>query len=371
MTLEELRGEIDKIDGDLLSLFLRRMECAEKVARYKLSHQIPVYNAEREREILDRTQQKGGKYGGDARQLFSSLMAMSREVQHRLLSGGAPLRRAVSKAEKPNLPDRVACLGQKGSFSQEAARRLFPRAKLLPFADFPSVFSAVARGTADCGVLPVENSSAGSVGEVYDLLLSHRFTISAAVSLPVRHCLASLENSIEKIRIVYSHPQALLQCSTFLRNHNLSSIPCSSTAEAAHRAELPGAAAVCSSEAAQSHGLNILARNIQNAAGNRTRFIAVERGFCLPEGGDKISLCFSVPHRTGTLSAVLSRFAAAGLNLTKIESRPIPGRNFEYDFYLDFLGSVRDGPTLDLLCALSEELPRFDFLGNYREMEGL
>jgi chorismate mutase/prephenate dehydratase len=370
MTLESLRKEIDEIDGKMLALFLRRMKCGEAVARVKRQAGLPVFNAERERQVLASMSEKAGAYGGGARLLFSDLMALSRTAQHRLLGSGAALRRAVESAgAQPPRARSAACLGREGSFSHEAARRLFPGAQPLFFPDFSSVFAAVARGAAQYGVLPVENSSAGSVGEVYDLLLRYRFSIAAAVSLPVRHCLASSEKNIEKIQIVYSHPQALRQCAGFLRAHSLKAAACSSTAQAAQQAQAPGAAAVCSPEAAKERGLNVLARDIQDCAGNRTRFVAVGKGLLLPPGGEKISLCFSLPHRTGTLASVLARFAAAGLNLTKIESRPIPERNFEYDFYLDFSGSVRDAATLDLLCALSEELPRFSFLGNYAEVQ--
>lgn len=369
MTLEEIRKEIDDVDKRLLPLFLRRMECAEKVAAVKKERGLPVYNAERERQILDAVETGAGRYGGEARILFSDLMAMSRAAQHRLLESGAPLRGAVERA--PAAAPRVssaACLGEAGSFSHEAALRLFPDAKPLFFPGFRAIFEAVENGGADAGVLPAENSSAGSVAEVYDLMLQYRFSIFGALSLPVRHCLASMESSVKNIQIVYSHPQALRQCAGFLARGGWKLLPCSSTAEAAELAKAPGVGAVCSLRAARECGLNVIAENIQDASGNRTRFLAVGKKLCLPPHADKISVCFALPHRTGSLYGVLARFAAAGLNLTKIESRPIPGRNFEYDFYLDFTGSVRDAKTLDLLCALSGELPRFTFLGNYPEV---
>ena len=368
MTLEEIRKEIDAVDSRLLPLFLRRMACAEKVAAAKKGKNLPVFNEQRERQILDRVSAESPAYGGEARIFFADMMAMSRAVQHRLLGSGAPLRKTLEGASrKAPKADVAACLGEKGSFSHEAVQRLYPDARPLFFPDFPAIFTAVQDGKADLGVLPVENSSAGSVSEVYDLILRYRFSILGALSLPIRHCLASAEPSPEKIRTVYSHPQALRQCSGFLARGGWETKACSSTTEAAHFAEQPGVGAVCSACAAREHGLSVLARDIQDVSGNRTRFIAIGRKLCLPQGADKISVCFALPHRTGTLYGVLARFAAAGLNLTKIESRPIPGRNFEYDFYLDFSGSAADAKTLDLLCALSDELPRFTFLGNYRE----
>ena len=368
MTLEEIRTEIDEIDAQLLPLFLRRMECAKQVAAVKKSSGLPVFNAERERQILNAAAEKAGKYGGEARFLYADLMAMSRAEQYRLLGAGKELREAVRNASaEPPRAGTVACLGRNGSFSHEALLRLYPQAQPLFFPDFPSIFEAVARGAAGLGVLPVENSSAGSVGEVYDLILKYRFSILGALSLPVRHCLASSETDAEKIRTVYSHPQALRQCSDFLKAHGWKTEPCSSTAGAAVLAEQPATGAVCSVRAARECGLHILMEEIQNTTVNRTRFLVIGRTMLLPPDADKISVCFSLPHRTGTLSGVLTRFAAAGLNLTKIESRPIPEKNFEYDFYLDFTGNVHDAHTLDLLCALYDELPRFTFLGNYRE----
>lgn len=370
MTLEEIRNEIDEIDAQLLPLFLRRMECAGQVAAIKQKENLPVFDAAREKEILDAAAEKAGKYGGEARSLYSAMMAMSRAAQHRLLGAGRELRESVRNASaEPPRANTVACLGRNGSFSHEALVRLYPQASPLFFPDFPSIFEAVACGAADLGILPVENSSAGSVGEVYDLILKYRFSILGALSLPVRHCLASSETGAEKIRTVYSHPQALRQCSDFLKKHGWKTEPCSSTAGAAVLAEKPGTGAVCSVRAARECGLHILAEEIQNTTANRTRFLVIGRELLLPDDADKISVCFSLPHRTGTLSGVLTRFAAAGLNLTKIESRPIPGKNFEYDFYLDFSGNVHDEHTLDLLCALHDELPRFTFLGNYKDHE--
>ena len=370
MTLEEIRTQIDEIDEQILPLFLRRMDCAKQVAGIKGKSGQPVFNEARERQILDEMAQEAGEYAGETRILFSNLIAMSRAVQHRLLLSGASLREAVQSAsrEAPRA-GRVACLGQKGSFSHEALLKLYPDARPLFYEDFAAIFTAVRTEDADLGVLPVENSSAGSVGEVYDLMLKYRFSIVGAVSLPVSHCLASSESEIQDIQIVYSHPQALRQCSEFLKKNGLAAEKFSSTAAAAQEAEKPGVAAVCSEYAARQRGLHVLARGIQNSTANRTRFIVIGRRLYLPEDATKISVCFSVPHRTGTLYAVLARFAAAGLNLTKIESRPIPGRNFEYDFYFDFTGNIHDGKTLDLLCALYDELPRFSFLGNYAEVE--
>lgn len=374
MTLEEVRKEIDAIDRQLLPLFLQRMDCAKQVAEIKRKQNLPVLNSGREQEILDGMAQRAGDYAGEARMLYATLMDMSRALQHNLLGSGAELRALVKGAEnEPEHAERIACLGVSGSFSHEAVQSLYPQAEPLFFDNFAAIFAAVADGRADLGVLPVENSSAGSVSEVYDLILKYRFYIVAAETLHIHNCLAAAQDMpIGNIRTAYSHPQPIAQCSNFIAKYHLQTVPCSATAAAAQKVakeHIPGTAAICSETAAQEYGLHILARDIQNSADNCTRFIAINRRMFIPEGANKISLCFSLPHRTGTLHGVLARFAAAGLNLTKIESRPIPGKSFEYDFYLDFTGNVQEPATLDLIAALSDELPRFSFLGNYREQE--
>jgi chorismate mutase/prephenate dehydratase len=369
MELDDIREEIDRIDSELLPLFIKRMECAEKVAKIKAEKGLPVFNGGREGEILRSAAEKSGRHAGETRALFSYIMSMSRDTQYKILGSGKALRGTIKNAP-PFVPEAktAACLGQKGSFSHEALGRLFPGASAEFFSCFGDIFEAVKNGRADCGVLPVENSSAGSVGEVYDLILKYRFYISGALSLPVRDCLASREKDIAGVKAVYSHPQALKQCSEFLSGHTFKACPYQSTAQAARMAaETPGTAAVCSRHAADGYGLNVLADNIQNCDGNRTRFIVISRTLFIPPEANKISLCFSLPHSTGTLCSVLERFARAGLNLTKMESRPIPDKNFEYDFYLDFTGNVSDPDTLGLICSLYDELPRFSFLGNYTE----
>ncbi|MCY1713869.1 chorismate mutase [Caproiciproducens galactitolivorans] len=374
MTLEEIRKEIDQIDEALLPLFLKRMECAKKVAAIKKESGQPVLNTEREQAILDRIGSRAGEYGGEARLLYSNMMDMSRSLQHSLLGSGRELRATIRAAgEKPEKAEKIACLGEIGSYSHEALEQLYPHAFPQFHSDFGGIFAAVESGDADLGLLPVENSSAGSVGEVYDLILQYRYSIVAATTLLVRHCMASAKKvDAHSIATVYSHPQALSQCSEYIEKNDLHAMPCSSTAAAAQmiaQRQEAGIAAICSEHAARQYKLHILENDIQNSSNNRTRFIVISRRLFIPGGAQKISLCFSLLHKTGSLYSVLARFAAAGLNLTKIESRPIAGKNFEYDFYLDFTGNVHEERTLNLLCALNDELPRFSFLGNYIENE--
>lgn len=374
MTLDEIRNEIDDIDSQLLPLFLARMDCAKKVAAVKKEQALPVFNAEREQAILDDMESKSGEYGSETRMLYSGMMDMSRALQHLLLQTGGELRHQLECADfAPDKSDKIACLGEIGSFSYQALTRLYPKAFPLFCSNFSDIFAAVESGEADLGIVPVENSSAGSVSEVYDLILKYRFYIVEATTLYVHDCLAAAKRvDSYSIGTVYSHPQALAQCSKYIKAHDMTPLPCTSTAAAAQsiaQRQEAGIAAICSEEAARKYGLSILEKEIQNSSTNCTRFIVISRRLCIPKQAQKISLCFSLVHKTGSLYSVLARFAQAGLNLTKIESRPIAGKNFEYDFYLDFTGNVREEKTKDLILALYEELPRFSFLGNYSEQE--
>lgn len=369
--LGKLREEIDEIDGQLLPLFLRRMDCSQRVAQLKGEAGMPVFSPQREQAILDKVREQGGEDGDAAAALYRSIMAISRAKQHKILQNGGALRELERTAARTLHTEgaRVVCQGVVGAFSHKAARSFFGEISPSFEPTFQQVFEDVTTGSADFGVLPVENSAAGSVTAVYDLILRYRFYIVGAVDVKVEHCLAAGKGTGTPTAAA-SHPQALSQCSGYLKSHGLKALEWSNTAAAAQYVAQkcpPGVAAICSKEAAREYGLQILQENIQNEAENTTRFIVISKDAILPGDAGKISLCFSLPHETGSLSSVLERFAMEGLNLTKIESRPLPGKNFEYDFYLDFTGNIHHPKTLDLICALQDELPRFSFLGNYSE----
>lgn len=370
--LAPVRKEIDIIDHELLSLFLRRMKCSEKVAEIKEAAGIPVLSAGREQEILDRVNREAGEYGGAAMALYSSIMAISRARQHKLLDGGRAIRELTETAPKKlDIKNkRILCQGVSGAYSHKAARMFFGEDSNISFAPaFESVFEALEHDKTDFGVLPVENSAAGSVSEVYGLIMKYRYFICGAVDVSVVHCLA--KRAGEEIKGVISHPQALLQCSEYIRSNGLSEEKFSNTAAAAKciaEGGKPGFGAICSREAAEKYGLTIVEDGIQDNKNNRTRFAVISKEAVLPSDAGKISLCFSIPNITGSLYSVLERFALSGLNLSKIESRPIMGSDFEYDFYLDFQGNIHNGDVLSLICSLHDELPRFSFLGNYNEI---
>ena len=372
--LGEIRTEIDKIDTELIELFKKRMDCAKAVGLYKMEKNIPVLNQNRENEILDNVEEKGGEYGSHARLLFSNIMELSRALQHNIVGSGKKLRadilNASSKMQTENV--KVGYQGIKGANGHEATLKLFPNGDAVNYKTFADVFDAVDREEVTYGVLPVENSTAGSVSAVYDLILKHRFYIVKALDLPIDYCLAGLKQSeFSDIEKVWSHPQSLSQCANYIAKNNFDSTPFENTAVAAREVASEkrlNVAAICSYKAAEEYGLKILDNHLQDDKGNTTRFIVISKTLCIPENANKISLCFSLPHVTGSLYGLLCRFNSLGLNLTKIESRPRKGKDFEYLFYLDFSGSVYSDNVIDLISQLSEEMPEFSFLGNYCEL---
>lgn len=373
--LSEIRSDIDRIDSEIIELFKKRMDCAKEVGIYKKSQNTPVLNQDRENDILDAVEKKGGEYGAHARLLYSNIMELSRALQHNIVGSGKGLKTVIANAEEqfPSENIKVGYQGIKGANGHEATLRLFPNGTAVNYKTFSDVFSAVDSGEINYGVLPVENSTAGSVSTVYDLILRHRFYIVGALDLPIDYCLAGLNQSeFSDIEKVWSHPQSLSQCANYIAKNNFDSSPCSNTAVAARDTATEkrlNVAAICSYKAAEEYGLKILDNHIQDNDVNTTRFIVISKKLYIPENANKISLCFSLPHVTGSLYSLLCRFNSLGLNLTKIESRPRQDKGFEYLFYLDFSGNVHSEDVIALISQLSEEMPEFSFLGNYCEMQ--
>ena len=352
MDLLGLRKQIDEIDNELIPLLLKRMSVSEQVAQYKAERGMPVLNSEREQQILDDVASKCGKHGDTIKTVFSATMDASRALQHKIIGGGKELRADIENAIKIDKLDTcgkpIACQGVEGAYSGVTSKKIFPKASIHFHKRFEDVFEAVNRGDSKFGIIPVENSTAGSVHESYDLIMKYRFYIVGAYDLKIEHCL----------------------CANFLRNFDFTGINYSNTAAAAKyvsESDKNNIAVICSELAAKKYNLKILKRNIQNNNKNTTRFIVISKEHAITSDAQKISLIFSLPHKTGSLYRVLGRFSMAGLNLTKIESRPIEDSDFSYYFYVDVLGNVNDEVTLDLICALSDELPEFEFLGNFHE----
>lgn len=377
MDLEKIRNEIDSIDDKLAELFTERMDKAEQVIEYKKKNNLPVLNASRERDILNRIADKvPEKYGTYSRVLFSTLFELSRSYQN-TFSAESALETKIKAAIK-NTPEKfperatVACQGVDGAYSELAASKLFKLPNILYFRQFEGVFQAVEKGLCKYGVLPIENSSYGSVNEVYDLMKHHKFYIVRTVKLHVNHVLLAKNGAkLSDIKEVYSHEQALGQCSEFLREHpDIKINVCENTAVAAKTvAEREGncAAAISSSNCAELYGLKIIGESISNSDNNYTRFICISKEPEIYAGADKISIMLNLPHKPGALYTVMSKFNSLGLNLSKLESRPMVGSNFEFMFYFDIDAPVADDRVLKLLSELDGSPEQFVFLGAYRE----
>ena len=378
MDLLELRKKIDEIDKQLIPLLIKRMKVAERVAQYKVENNIPVLNSKREQEILDKVEAQCGEYGNTIKTIYSATMDASRALQHKIIGGGRELRCIIESAER-NKKLRItasgapiACQGVEGAYSEKAGKEIFPESEIHFYKQFENVFEAVNQGRVKFGIIPVENSTAGSVHEAYDLIMKYRFYVVGSYNMKIDHCLcAKPDTDYEKIENIYSHPQALSQCSSFIKNFDFTGINFSNTAAAAKyvsESDKDNIGAICSENAAKKYNLKVLRKGIQNITDNTTRFIVISKDLVIDEDAQKISLIFSAPHTTGSLYRVLGRFSMTGLNLTKLESRPVANGKFDYLFYVDILGNVNDEQTIDLLCALYDELDEFVFLGNYHEI---
>ncbi len=371
LNLPDIRKEIDAIDSQLLDLFIQRMQAAEKVAMVKKRDGLPITNLKREQEILDAFEERGGDFGSGARTMLATLIDISCAYQQMLLYGeDGKLRKRLMTAGSILKGSKIACQGTTGAYSHLAARQFFGEdAEPLFFPKFQDVFDAVTEGYTDFGVLPIENTTAGAVDDVYDLLTRHGFYIVGETDVAINHCLLAPKGAtMQDIKEVYAHPQALSQCARYIQRHGFETNEYSNNAVAAKHVSRwndPTKAAIASSVAGRQFDLDILEEDIQDIDGNQTRFIIISKHLVIREGADKISLTFSLPHQTGSLYRVLSRFAANGMNISKIESRPLKGQNFSYRFYLDFNGNVHDEKVCSLICALSTEMSHFKFLGNY------
>lgn len=378
MELSEIRKEIDILDDKLVPLLKERMELARKVAEYKKEHNMPVLNQKREDEILEEVGKASEEYGDALKIVFASMFDVSRAEQHRILGAGKELRNKVNSAINTDVtPDKnavIGCQGINGAYSGIAAKKLFGKDCNPKFYEqFEDVFTAVENGECKYGVIPIENSSVGSVHEVYDLVLKHNFYITKVVNMKISHCLLAKSGAtLEQLKTVTSKTEALEQCKSFIRKHNLKVKEEVNTAVASQKVSDSDDETICaiaSPLSAQNYNLDIICKDIQDVEKNTTRFIVISKKLEISESANKISFIFSIPHSAGSLYRILARFAMFGLNLTKIESRPIPDGNFEYYFYLDFSGNLQSEKTLDLMCALSDELPYFSFLGNYEEIQ--
>lgn len=376
MDLNLIRGEIDKIDDELAALYERRTQLASDVAKYKKEHNMPVLQKSREDQILEKV---GGAVSPElkngAQLLFTTLMDLSKCRQQQLLTRQREFVTVPPVAGRP-----VAATVTKGSYSADACEKFFDgNCDVRYFRNFNEVFEAVESGEVDYGVLPIENSTAGDVSTTYDLMGKHHFFICKTTKVHIDHVLAVKPGvDISEITEIRSHEMALRQCSGFLGENGAKTTVMRTTAEAAEYVaglDADSCGAICSRSCAKMFGLSVAAENIADIKDNFTRFILISNRLEVPENASVISLSLTIPHTPGSLYRLLTRFAYCGLNLSRIESKPIPSGfadvkddAFDVVFYLDFMGSIRSADVVKLLNNLEDELKYYRFLGNYAEI---
>lgn len=372
--LLECRNKLDVIDKQIVKLFEERMDICGKVAETKIASGKAVYDAEREKQKLDAVSAMADSEFNKVavRELFSQMMSISRKYQYSILAEhGRAMKLGFERLDKlPVEGVRVVHQGVEGAYSHAAAIQYFGKdAEIYHVARFEDAMKEVQLGNADYAVMPIENSSAGAVIDMYDLLTRYDNYIVAETFLPVNHALLGVPGSkLSDVKTVFSHPQALMQCSTFLNDNGLKQISVENTAVAAKRVVEEGdksQAAIASEIAGQLYGLELLKPSIQNNQGNTTRFVILANRKVYQKDAGKISICFELPHTSGSLYNMLGNFIFNHVNMMMIESRPIPGRNWEYRFFVDIEGNLQDAGVKNALRGIGAEAQNFKILGNY------
>ncbi len=375
MDLKEIRNEIDAIDSEIVRLFEKRMQTVKQVARYKIENNMPVLSTGREREIISRmTEQVSPELAVYTKILYNTLFDVSRSYQSGEIYKTSPLAQKIEKAieETPKeFPKSavVACQGTEGAYSQQACEKLFFSPSIMYFDNFRGVFEAVQSGMCDYGVLPLENSVHGSVTQVEDLMAEYELHIVKAAKIQVNHALLAKSKNA-KITQVVSHSQALGQCDKYIRSSGFKATVCENTATAAKKvaeSDRQDLAAIASPMCAQLYGLEIVKDNISDSENNHTRFMCISKDMLIFPGADKISFITTISHKPGALYELIAKFSAVGINITKIESRPIPGKDFEFSFYFEMAVSVYSKELIHLVSELSAGGGEFKFLGCYSE----
>lgn len=375
MDLLTLRGQLDEIDEQIVKLYEERMTISSQVADYKIATGKKVFDKTREQEKLQKvkslTHNDFNAYG--VQELFEQIMSMSRKLQYNKLAEAGALGRLpfIGVDSLDVEKSRVVFQGAEGSYSQMAMIQYFGEAVNAFHVDtFRDAMCAIEDGSADFAVLPIENSTAGIVNEIYDLLVEFENYIVGEQIIKIEHCLMGVPGAdISGIQRVYSHPQSLMQSSRYLSTHeNWQQISIQNNAFAARKVSEDQdvtQAAIASEQAAKIYGLEILKRGVNQSETNSTRFIIVTNQKIFLKEAKKISICLEVPHESGSLYHMLSHFIYNNLNMTKIESRPIEDRNWEYRFFIDFEGNLADGAVKNTLRGLREEARNMKILGNY------
>lgn len=379
MELNELRNQIDQIDEKLVKLFVDRMKLSESIADYKKEHKMPIYVPSREREkMMAVGEQAGYEMENYTRVLYSMIFELSRSYQSKRNNKTTPLYQQIAESieNTPKLfPQKamVACQGVEGAYAQIACEKMFHSPFIMYFKNFEGIFNAIDKGLCQYGILPIENSTAGSVKKIYDLMIHHNFSIVRTFRLKINHnLLANPGTKLSEIKEIYSHEQAINQCSHYLNDlPGIKIIPVENTAVAAKNVSESGrtdVAAISSKACQELYGLECIAENIQDKDNNRTRFICISKNMEIYPGSDKTSIMMILPHKPGALYKVLARLYVLGINVIKLESRPIPDRDFEFMFYFDLETSVYSEEFIQLMCELDELCEEFKYLGSYTEV---
>ena len=377
MDQKDFREQIDLIDDELVKLFAKRMEVSSKIAQFKKEKSLPVLDVKRERDklkaVVDSSPDDIKEYTSV---LYSLMFELSRSYQNKLIGKGTPLVSKIKDAieNTPKLfPEReaVACQGVEGAYSQIACDKLFKAPNVMYFSNFDAVFSAVEKGFCRYGVVPLENSTAGSVNTVYDLMTKHKFSIVRSIKVE-HNLLAKPGTQISDIKEIYSHQQAISQCAGFLQSlKNVKIIPCENTAVAAKmvaESDRNDIATLSSRECMKLYGLSCLKASVQDKDNNYTRFICISKDLEIYPGADRTSLMAVLEDKPGSLYKLLSRLYALGINLNKLESRPMPEREFEFMFYFDLDTPVYSQEFLQLMGEIGDICEEFSYLGSYSEV---
>ena len=374
MDLLELRDKLDVIDAQIVELYEKRMDICSQVADYKIKNGKKVFDRVREQEKLAKVKSlTHNEFNGHGIvELFEQIMSMSRKLQYQLLAANGSEGRLpfIGVDELETRKARVVFQGAEGAYSQAAMMQYFgDEVNSFHVDTFRDAMSAIDEGSADFAVLPIENSTAGIVNEIYDLLVEYENYIVGEQVIRIEHCLLGVPGTkIEDIKTVYSHPQSLMQSAKYLADHDWQQISMQNNAFAAKKVadeKDMTQAAIASEHAGKVYGLEVLKKGVNHSGTNSTRFIIVTNQKIFKKDAGKISICLEVPHESGSLYHMLSHFIYNNLNMTKIESRPMPERNWEYRFFIDFEGNLSDGAVKNALRGLRDEARNMKILGNY------
>lgn len=379
MNIEELRKELDNLDDEIACLYDKRMEIVKEIGMEKALDNKNVLDTSREKEVINRvTKQVKPEIKVFTKMLYTTIFDTSKAYQSRFAHLSSNIGEQIQKvlAEKrESFPEyaTVACQGVQGAYSQMAAERLFVLSDITYLKNFEGVFNAVQKGLCSFGILPIENSSVGSVNAVYELMKKYNFHIVKSIKLPIRHSLLAKKGvKISDIKEIVSHEQGIEQCNQYIQKlGNVKVTYLDNTALAAkfvQESNRNDIAAISSKQCADLYGLAVLDNGIQDNDSNFTRFICISKQLKIFRNANKISMMVNLAHEPGSLNKLLSKFTSLGLSLTKIESIPLPNTDFEFMFYFDFEADIEREEVQNLLAELDNRSEKFIFLGSYNEV---